>query len=260
MKQRDPQSNFAPYIERVAAQRALQLDEDEWLESTSTLSLETQEDLVEGDILVFVRENFASFIRALRFVSRQDAELLLSYYVLSKNQTTLASILNTNQTLCSVHLRQAVQRFGAVLMLGCPTQEVMAEILGKVGLENVEWARDYGKSKIKMPLSKVLAAYAKVRNFTTVADAYHLHRPAIRRTFSEVSKKLKDSRDPREVALGCYIHGLIDKANAKETGLTKRQMQKQTNGYRKDPALLGQFRVDVSHPDFDYVFTARANN
>jgi hypothetical protein len=252
--------NIEPYIERAAAQRALQLSEDEWLENASTVSLETQEDLVEGDILVFVRENFASFIKAVRFLSKDDTELLLSYYVLGKSQNVIAPLFQTTQTICSVRLRQAVQRLGAILMFGTPTQEVMAEILTKAGLEETEWAGGYCKSKIKMLLSKVIAAYAQTRNFSTVANAYRIHRPAIRRTLSETSKKLRASNDSREVALGSYIHGLVDKANTKETGLTKRQLNKQTNVYRRDPAILGEFRVSVDDPNFEHVFTAKANN
>ena len=105
-----------------------------------------------------------------------------------------------------------------------------------------------------------MAAYAKTRNFSTVANAFHIHRPVIRRTFAETSKNLRASHDPREVALGSYIHGLIDKASFKESGLTKRQLKKQTNIYRTDPAILGKFRVRADDPDFEHVFTARANN
>jgi hypothetical protein len=252
--------NIEPYIERAAAHRALQLSEDDWLENASTVSLETQEDLVEGDILVFVRENFASFIKAVRFLSKDDTELLLSYYVLGKSQNVIAPLFQTTQTICSVRLRQAVQRLGAILMFGTPTQEVMAEILTKAGLEEMEWMRNYGKIKTKIPLSKVVAAYAKTRNFSTVANAFHIHRPVIRRTLAETSKNLRASHDPREVALGAYIHGMIDKASFKESGLTKRQMKKQTNVYRTDPAILGKFRVRADDPDFEHVFTARANN
>lgn len=60
------------------------LTEAEQLEGTTTISLETQGDLAEDDILTFVQENFTAFLKFLRYLKKEDQELLLSYYLLSK--------------------------------------------------------------------------------------------------------------------------------------------------------------------------------
>jgi hypothetical protein len=36
-------------------------------------------------------------------------------------------------------------------------------------------------------------------------------------------------------------------------------MAKQGSIYRQDPALLGEFTIDVTSPDFHQVFVSRAN-
>jgi hypothetical protein len=250
------------YFEWITANRAVQADEQQALEGTLTISAETQGDLGEGDIGVFVHEDFPQFLRTLRFLSKEDQELLLSYYVLNKSQNSLAPIYRTTQTICSFRLREAVKRLGTFIMLGHPTREIMSDILTNAGLERAP-VRILAKSYYKQgtySLSLLIDAYAKARNFQTLADHYKIWRPDIRRAMSKAYKQFKSSTNNREVALGAYIFGLIDKASYYGAGKIKRQLKKQGNVYRTDPAILDQFRINAADPDFEHVFTARANN
>lgn len=226
------------------------LSEDDQLEGMTCIGLETQADLQEEDILTYVQQNFSSFLKTLRYLKKEDQELLLSYYLLSKTQNTLALIHKSTQTVCSFRIRMAVKTLCAFIMMGEPTPDKMHVILEKAGLED-------GLEKIS--LSTVIDLYAKTRSFQRIAEVYHLHRPDIRRAMSRASKQLMESKDAHEHALGAYIHSLIDKANPSGTGFSKRKVQKLGHIYRTDPSLLGEFRIRVEDPDFEHMFVSRAN-
>jgi hypothetical protein len=74
----------SPYFESISAERSMLLTQEEQLEGCKTISLETCGDLAEDDILTFVMENFSEFLRMIRYLKKEDQELLLSYYILSK--------------------------------------------------------------------------------------------------------------------------------------------------------------------------------
>lgn len=67
-----------PYFGAILAHRSILVDENEFLAGGTTVSPETQKDLVESDILTLVQYNLASFLRALRFLPRDDQESLLT--------------------------------------------------------------------------------------------------------------------------------------------------------------------------------------
>jgi hypothetical protein len=254
----------SPYFDSIVADRAIRnsrgaggrLDEDEVLEGQTTISLETCPDMTEEDILTYVQEQFPDFLKILRFLSKEDQELLLSYYILSKTQNTLALIHKSTQTVCSFRIRQAVKRIGTFMMLGAPTEEVMVKVFKKAGLENELPVNSKGD---QIGLSKVVSLYESTRSFQQVADTFGLHRPDIRRTMSRAAKTLNDSKDPQDIALGAFVHGLIDKASASGQGFSKRKLSKLCHIYRTDPPILGEFRIDVQSPDFKHLFTSRAN-
>lgn len=224
-------------------------DEDS-LEGNITVSAETQTDLAKDNFLTCVQENFSDFIRMLRFLTKEDQELLLSYYLLSKTQNTLALIHKFTQTVCSSYLKMARKKLATFILLGEPTAEVIGRILDKAGLEDTLEG---------CPLSQAVALYEKTRSFQYVADTFHLHRPNIRRAMSRASKQLLESKDNMEQMTGAYIYGLIDKASASGQGYSKRKLAKQCHIYRQDSHFLGEFRIDMSSPDIDQLFVSRAN-
>jgi hypothetical protein len=244
-------SEMTPYFEKITGQRAMLLSEEDALEGCTTISLETQLDMSEEGIATYVEHNLPEFIRILRYLSKEDQELLLSYYLLAKTQNTLAVIHRTTQTLCSFLIRKAVERIGTFILLGAPSQEVISEILVRSELED---------SLGKVALSKVVVLYEKTRSFQKVADTYGIHRPDVRRAMRKAAQKLEKSDDNKEKALGAFLQGLIEKASASGQGFSQRKMAKQGHIYKKDPDILGQFRVDVASEDFDlHCFTSRAN-
>jgi hypothetical protein len=76
---------------------------------------------------------------------------------------------------------------------------------------------------------------------------------------TEASKILNQSDNIRYKAVGAFLFDLIDKASAAGSGFSKRKQAKQGSIFCSIPPLLGQFRIDVTHPDFSQIFTSRAN-
>jgi hypothetical protein len=159
-----------PYFESILANRAQLLEDEEALEGGTLVSIETVEDQQqEEDIWVWLQEHFAEFLRLLRHLSREDQELLLSYYLLGKTQSSLATIHHSTQTVCSFKIRMAVKNLGVFLMMGEPTQEAMHNILVSVNLEYT--------GPLKIPLSQLIWEYAWCRDFDRLAKTHQLHRP-----------------------------------------------------------------------------------
>lgn len=239
------------YFQSIVASRALLLDEQEALEGSTLVSIETAEDQQqEEDIWVWLQEHFAEFLRLLRLLSKEDQELLLSYYLLGKTQSTLATIHHSTQTVCSFKIRMAVKNLCVFLMMGEPTQDTIRDILIGANLQYHD--------PLAIPLSQLVWEYARCRDFAQLARVHHIHRPDIRRAMSRASKALLQMKG-REHALGAYIYSLIDKANPAGEGYTKRKLAKQGHIVKTDPPITGQFRIDVTDPDFEAMFTSRAN-
>ena len=239
----------SPYFESISSARAMLLDEDEALEGATTISLETCADLAEESVFNFIQEHFDKFIKTLRYLKKEDQELLLSYYTLGKTQNTLAVIHKSTQTVCSFRIRMAIKTLGTFLMMGEPTEELLHEVLERAGQEN----------PLKVPLSKIVMEYVRTRNFQQVATHFNLHRPDVRRAMSRASKALMSSNDGKEAALAAWIHSLIDKVAPTGVGFSKRKAQKMGHIYLQCPAITGQFRVKIDDPDFPHLFVSRAN-
>ena len=241
-----------PFMTSVADARAMLLDDQEALEGQTLLSMENDPKLKEDQkTITYIQENFSKFLRMLRHLKKEDQELLLSYYLLSKTQNTLAIIHRSTQTVCSFRIRMAVKTLCSFMLFEEEfTEAKMRDVLTRAGLEN---------SIKTVPLSTIIDLYIKTRSFQRIAEIHKLHRPDIRRAMSRSSKQLILSKDPEEHALGAFIHSLIDKANPSGTGFSKRKVQKLGNIYRTDPPILGEFRIKITDPNFDHMFVSRAN-
>jgi hypothetical protein len=241
-----------PYFDGITAARALLLTDQEALEGQTLLSAESDPRKKEDQrTLTYIQENFPMFLKILRLLKKEDQELLLSYYTISKTQNTLAIIHRSTQTVCSFRIRMAVKVLCAFILFdGEVTEEKMHKVLALAGLED----------SIKgVPLSTIIDLYIKTRSFQRVAEIHKLHRPHIRRAMSRASKQLLESRNPEEKALGAFIYSVIDKANPSGTGYSKRKVQKLGNIMRVDSPILGDFRIKITDPDFDELFVSRAN-
>jgi hypothetical protein len=232
------------YFDLVVAAQSMAVEQRAALEGAATLSFETQ-DLADGSVLTYIEDNFPAFLTNLRFLSKEDQELLLSYYLLLKPQKDLAFLHGSTQSLCSLRIRRALQKMAAFILLGPPTAVSMKLIFLSLDLEHT----------LGEPLSRIVEMYAQTRSFQRVADALSLHRPDIRRVMSDASKVLLESTDPRHKALGAYVWDVIEKASAYGTGLNQRKLAKGGTIFVSDPAILGQFRMRVEDPGFAQVFT-----
>ena len=242
-------SENTPYFESIVANRALLLDPEDY-QGDHTLSLETQADIVAQDIASYIFENFRDFVRILKFLSHEDQELLLGYYILSKTQWSLARIHNSTQTICSFKLRLAIKKLGTYMLLGVPTAEKINGILESFG-------RTHFNETVR--LADLIDYYAKTRSFKTVAAHFKVKRPDVRRTMSNLAKELMDQKDIHMMALGAFVFGLIDKASAQGKGLSAREKAKICPIYRRDPAILGEFQVNVQDANFEHLLVTKAN-
>jgi hypothetical protein len=224
------------------------------------LAVQKQKGLKEGSLshhIVKVSKTTPRLMRCLTVDSPSHLYLCGKSMVPTHNtQNTLALIHKSTQTVCSFRIRQAVKRIGTFMMLGVPTEEVIAKVLKKAKLEN-ELPQNIRGEQIS--LSKVIILYEETRSFQQVADAFGLHRPDIRRTMSRVAKTLSESKEPQDMALAAFVHGLIDKASASGQGFSKRKLGKLCHSYRQDSDILGKFVVDLTDPDINQIFTSRAN-
>jgi hypothetical protein len=237
-------------MEAITAERSLLLTEEEQLEGTTTISLETQGETEQG-IWTYIHENFADFLRIIRLLSREDQEYLLAYYVLGKSQDSLAAVYRITQTVCSMKLRILVKTLCCMIVNGgVPSAAQMKPILEKVGMETL-------LSGIGM--SECIEHYQRVRSFKAISTAYHIHPPDVRRNMRVARRTLLESTDVAAQTLGAYLTNLIDKSNPTGTGLSKRELAKAGDIIRSDPACLGEFRVRVEDADFEKVFSGRAN-
>jgi hypothetical protein len=220
--------------------------------------------MVESDVLTYIEDNFPEFLATLRYLSKEDQELLLGYYVLAKTQTSLALLHRSTQTLCSARIRLAMQKMGTFILMGPPTVDLMSEhfsiTVPVTDPEDHETTHDVAlENLLAVPLSKVVDLYSRTRSFQRVAEVLNLHRPEVRRVMSLATKVLGESGDRRKKAIGTYLFDLIDKASASGQGFSRRKMAKQGDLLITTPTIFGDFRVDVSHVDFPQLFTSRAN-
>ena len=243
-------SENSPYFESIVAQRAMLLDPEEY-QGEHTLSLETQADIVSQSIVGYIHDNFGKFMEYLKYLSFEDQELLLSYYLLGKTQWSIARLHGSTQTICSFKLRLAMKRLGTYILMGVPSIDKINAILE---------AEDCLEFMPGVQYSGLIDLYAKTRSFKAVAAQFEVKRPDVRRALSTLSKRLLASKDAPVLALGAYVFGLIDKASAQGKGLSQRERAKICPIYRRDPEMLGYFEVNVQSPEFEQLLVSRANN
>jgi hypothetical protein len=270
----------SPYMDSVAGDRAVLAydhDEEAALAGAQLISAETDSDLQqEQDIFIFISRNFAGFLRYLRNLSLRDQELLLAYYCLRKTQTQLAPIFMTSQTLCSAGMRAAVRAMCAYIAFdGQPTEERMRPILQAVGVGEARMSTgprrqgDLGSpsqhvkngtpgEKATHSLARLLAEYAEVRSFRSLADRHCIHRPETRRAFRSAAEKLEVG-DREQQALATWIRALIDKTNPFGEGESKRQAAKRGDVFVSDDARIADFRIRIEDGLLAQILAPRGN-
>jgi len=242
----------SPYFDAIISKRSVEAYTDDSEFKDQTVSLETQNDLIEEHISLYIKDNFKDFLRILRSISNEDQELLLSYYIANKPQWCLAKIYRSTQTICSFKIRMAVKKLGATIIYGeKPDINIMQKVLEDNNLEFL--LKD-------VRTSVLIDDYRKYRSFQIVSKKNKVHRPDVRRVLSQVSKTLLDKTDEKSLSLGAMVYGLIDKASANGQGYSKRKIDKISYLFRSDPNILGSFYIDVQDPNFDNILVSRANH
>lgn len=244
----------SPYFEMIVAARAMSKgfhDEADYLTADTCMSLETQADMMAEHIGTYIHENFDDFLRHLRLLPPEDQEILLAYYLLNRPQWCIAKLYRSTQTVCSSKLRMAVKKLGSVVIFGVPTTVDMDPILEAKGLNSLVQG---------IATSALIDEYRRVHSFALVAKRFKVHRPDVRRALSHTAKTLLTLKNSdKEIALGAYLHGLIDKASSSGQGYNQRKLDKYTHVVRRDPSVLGAFRISITDPDFEHVLVSKAS-
>ena len=190
-------------VELALRQRALDLgrNPEVALRGQTTVSIETQASAFPTDFLTYIENHFGAFLKNIRFLSKEDQELLLGYFVVAKTQASLAGLHHSTQTLTGTRIRMAMQRMGTIILMGGPpTPELLAELFGAIGMEDT----------LPVPLSRIVVFYARTRprSFQRVSEVCGLYRPDIRRAMSRATKALHERTDVRSQAMAAYMSDL----------------------------------------------------
>jgi hypothetical protein len=86
----------------------MRLSNEKALEGDTLCSVETQDEKTTG-LLSYVANNPSGFVQTRRYLSKEDQEILIGYYLLHKPQHALASLHGSTQTLTSSRIRAAVK-------------------------------------------------------------------------------------------------------------------------------------------------------
>jgi hypothetical protein len=246
-----------PYFEAVCATRALMLSEEDSLAGSTTLSIETCNEFSEDNIEDFIESHVSSFLTYIRFLPKNEQDLLLDYYLLGRTQNGLALIYKTTQTVCSANLRRAVRALTAILMFkGHPSREQLAPILDAAQV-NVTALPSHSSYTATVPLVDLIMAYLETRSFAEVATKFKVHRPQIRRAIREAAKALQVSANPAHEAVGYWMELLIEGMSMFGAGIGKKAIARQANLELSDPALLGEFRIRIEDETFENMFISK---
>lgn len=248
---------ITPYFEAITAERALLLTEEEALKGETLISVEAQPEFDQTTTGVFVREHFPLFLTLIQKLSPSDQDILLSYFVLNRSQTSLSYIFEDAQTRIGSTIRLAMKRLCFYILFGEVTAEKLSPILSRAGLEWPEYrqAGTRSRSSVQVPFSRVIETFDRCRNFNDTADELGLHRPDVRRTMSKAATALLDSEQPQEQAIGAYLYGVTHRVDL-DTATTKVGAPVIE---RRDADLLGKFRINVGQKGVTDLFVAKAD-
>ena len=155
-------------MENMVGRRSALLTVEQQLEGQTLVSLETQDDFAQDDILIYLSEHFPDWLSVLRLLSKEQQEMLLSYYLLSKTQSTLAKLLGATQTVVSFRIRMSVRLIGALLMWGgAPSVKIMKPLLVKSGHQDL---------LVKIGLAEAIWEYDRCRSFKRHGSAGNVSR------------------------------------------------------------------------------------
>src|ERR1035437_5274958 len=115
-----PDLNPSAYFNNVSDDRAIKaFDEnpDGSLEGTTTISAETDRNDEYGTA-VYLMENFAQFLTAIKSLPPQDRDNLLCYYCLHLPQAAVAALAHESQTKVSSLLRMSIKAISSRLLFG----------------------------------------------------------------------------------------------------------------------------------------------
>ena len=237
----------------------MSLSFEESLEGHTLVSAETSLDILPNTIESAILNNQEVFFTYLRFLSASDQETLLAYYFLSKTQTDLAvaRVGAVSQTLVSQTIRSALRTLSCyVLHKGHPSEEAMMNTFTPAGVDTITDESKSYKDKEYAYLSTVVALWAKTKptSYGKTCLILGIPRQAVmRKAVRTAANVLEAKGDDLSLMFSAYLSSLHDRS------IDRRVSDKveEPNPVVRTSPILGQFRINVSDPAFDQIFTNR---
>jgi hypothetical protein len=231
--------------------RALRLSQEEATAGTALLSVETQPEESVMGMDVFAREHPLRFIELVHQLPQpEDREFACEYWFLGIPQDRLAVTHRWTQSLCGSALAAIEQQLGALILLEAITNVTVRTILERNGLDKLEEA---------FTMTEAFVQYSRSRDFKATAYELRVTSGHLHSIMRDTAKKLKECSAVEERCLGAYLLALVSRASSE--GICRgRTRERPAYLYKKDSPILGQFRVDVTHPDFGQLFSSRATH
>lgn len=236
-------SSFA-YWEAVTNKRAQEVSEDDWLEGKTLSSVESSHEAIatlEGMMQMLVKNEFASFLHYLKFLTPFDHDLMVMYHVLGHRQEDIGKLMGKTQTGISSLTRAALRKLAFYMMCkGQPSEAKIMELVTSASLDP--------------SLPTIIEMYRQHGNFLPIA--MHLkskssslwHTARVRKVILHSAEAIQDSPDPELQAFSAYLYDMID-----EKDRFGRRKEK-TMVERKDPPSLGKWRASLQHDDWECLF------
>jgi hypothetical protein len=247
------------YMTNVADARAMIADQEKVFRGEALISLECQENGDDGGIASFIA---AAPNRFMFFVSRlavREQDFLLAYYLLNREQNSLSDTHLTTQTCASSVIRAALKVMCAFIIFGGadPSVTQLRAILEPEGLE-VPDLTGFTKPEGRVhSTSSLFREYCVSGSFAAVGRKNKIHRPELRRLFRRVAETLERSARPASLALAAYIRMKIEQKSVLGVGDNQALRSKQRNVRRVDSPILGDFVLDIEHPDIETIFVPK---
>lgn len=251
-----------PYFDAITSERALMVDEEDWLAGNTLMSVETTDEN-RDHIGSSYREDPALFLKAIRALSSDKQEVLLSYYFLNKTQTQLAKLLLANsQTFCSSFIRAANHELCCQFLYpDGPSKEQLSTMCIAEGVEEHRVSAQKQEFQDSYPVkqdekevkgSDVVYSFYQHEAYDQVARELKIHRPDVRRVIKKVYTGLRASPKLEYQVVGDWLYSLSFKKAP--TGNRRKIRKGSGDLHLKDPDIVGEFRINVSDPDFSAMF------
>jgi hypothetical protein len=248
------------YFDGISEGRVLDLwrtNPDRMMRGGGLSSVETRRELEGGGIYSFIREHFGDFLRFVSRVPPREQDILLCYYLVGVEQTTLGRLFGVTQTVMSQKLRKAMRAAAAYVLWGDPLSQV-GRILEKTGTARMMGGRIEEAIRVFERTSSFYWTSVELGDFP-LANPEAQPKAEVRRRLTELLHLWEASTDQEVLAMAAYLHLLLRRPSGARKNEEGRKEKDRPRLRIKDPNCLGKSTINITSPNFDRMFPSKAN-